>query len=212
MTKEELTIWFCNKFNSCYPVTHDNYPESIFWFYEQNYIRKIKLCKLNNQEITIPDKVKGICLFEQDLKNQYLWCDYMDIWSFFEQNYNTNYDDIQSLITYILSDTTKLNVYAPKPYSGFYTQELSDTTKLNVYAPEPSTSLFSGRLSDTTKLNVYAPISMRNKEPKILSDTTKLNVYAPRKRIFPSPSQYQLSDTTKLNVYKYSKLSDNLYN
>ena len=155
MKKEELANWFWNKFNSCYPVTHDDYKNSIFWFYEQNYIRKLKLCKLNNQEITIPDKVKGICLFQQDLKRDCLWCDYMDIWSFFEQNYNTNYDDIQSLIKDILSDTIKLNVYTPKLFILIDNKLLSDTTKLNVYTPYLAYNETLNKLSDTTKLNVY---------------------------------------------------------
>ena len=132
MTKEELTNWFWNKFNLCYPVTHDDFPNSVFWFYDQNYIRKIKLCKLNNQEITLHNKVTGTCLFEQDLKNQYLWCDNDNIWSFFEQNYNTNYDDIQSIITDILSDTTKLNVYTPSNFTSNGYTPLSDTTKLTI--------------------------------------------------------------------------------
>ena len=113
MNKEELSKWFIDKFNSCYPVIHDDYPDSIFWLYDEKYLRKMKLCKLNNQKISLPNKVYGVCLFEQDIKTKYLWCDYNEIWSFFKTNYKDNYDDIQLLIKDILSDYTKLNVYTP---------------------------------------------------------------------------------------------------
>jgi len=33
MTKEELSKWFWNKFNSCYPVIHENFTKSIFMYY-----------------------------------------------------------------------------------------------------------------------------------------------------------------------------------
>ena len=135
MNKEELTVWFWNKFKSCYPVKHDDYPDSIFWFYDEKFIRKIKLCKLNNQEITLPNKVSGKCLFDQDLKNKHLWCDNKEIWSFLIQNYRDNYDDIQSLIKNILSDVTKLNVYTPIVLVLSNSLKLSDTTKINVYTP-----------------------------------------------------------------------------
>jgi len=155
MTKEELTNWFCNKFNSCYPVTHDDYPKRIFWYYEEKFVRKLKLCKLNNQDITLPNKVKGECLFVQDLNNEYLWCDNKEIWEFLKQNYSDTYDEIQSLIKNIMSDTTKLNVYTPQYVFLSIREIMSDTTKLNVYTPRITGINTRDKLSDTTKLNVY---------------------------------------------------------
>ena len=177
MNKEELTKWFINKFSSCYPVKHDDLPDGIFWYYDEKFIRKIKLCKLNNQEITLPDKVKGTCLFEQDLKNKYLWCDNEEIWNFFRNNYIDNYDDIQSLIKAILSDTTKLNVYTPQPVWEKETITLSDTTKLNVYTPYSICMKTGTELPDTTKLNVYTPYLGECHDECLLSDTTKLKIY-----------------------------------
>ena len=34
--------WFWDKFNSCYLVKHDDYPQCIFMFYDPQYIRKLK--------------------------------------------------------------------------------------------------------------------------------------------------------------------------
>ena len=152
MTKEEISNWFINKLTSCYPVKHYDYPDSILWFYDENFIRKIKLCKLNNQYISLPNKVSGICLFEQNIKNKVLSCDYNEIWCFFKTNYINNYSDIQSLIKDLLSDTTKLNVYTPYCIELRFCFKLSDTTKLNVYTPQSSKTPISTLLSDHIKL------------------------------------------------------------
>ena len=199
MTKDKLTDWFWNKFNSCYPVTHDDYTDRIFYYYDEQFIRKIKLGKLDNQVITLPNNVKGECLFEQDLKNEYLWCDNEEIWSFFKQNYSDKYNDIQLLIKEILSDTTKLNVYTPVMQLCFADSKLSDTTKLNVYTPINETFDNEWQLSDTTKLNVYTPMVASVTCVVRLYDTTKLNVYTPQKQFGYAPSLR--SDTTKLNPY-----------
>jgi len=177
MEKEELTDWFIDKFSSCYPVKHDDYSDCIFWYYDESVVRRYKLCKLNKQEITLPNKITGQCLFYQDLKNKILWCDYKEIWSFFEKNYIDNYDKIQSFIKDILSDTTKLNVYSPIPQYFQSIFQLSDTTKLNVYSPTYTTTYMKHELSDITKLNVYSSQSVRLQNKEKLSGTTKLKIY-----------------------------------
>ena len=76
MNKEELKNWFWNKFNNCYPVMHKNYPKSIFMFYDPMFVRQKKLCRITGEELSYPTDVKGICLFEQDYKNGYLYMNY----------------------------------------------------------------------------------------------------------------------------------------
>jgi hypothetical protein len=156
MTNYELSNWFINKLNSCYPIIINDYPEYIFWIYDEKFIRKYKICKINNNIITIPNKVSGICLFQQDLKNKKFYCDYRNIWSFFIDNYKDNYNDIQLLIKNILSYYTKLNVYTPIENISVTFDSLSDYTKLNVYTPMWNTGC-QYLLSDYTKLNVYTP-------------------------------------------------------
>jgi len=155
MTKEELSDWFWSKLYSCYPVKHKDYPDYIFWYYDEKFARKIKLCKLNNQEIKLPNKVNGICLFEQDTTTMYLWCDHKEIWSFFQQNYKDKYNEIQLLIKEILSDDTKLNVYTPRINFWKSNSTLSDDPKLNVYIPQKNIHFYNNFLSDGTKLNVH---------------------------------------------------------
>ena len=200
MEKEELTDWFIDKFSSCYPVKHDDYSDCIFWYYDESVVRRYKLCKLNKQEITLPNKITGQCLFYQDLKNKILWCDYKEIWSFFEKNYIDNYDKIQSFIKDILSDTTKLNVYSPIPQYFQSIFQLSDTTKLNVYSPSLLYSKLIPKLSDTTKLNVYSPTYTTTYMKHELSDITKLNVYSSQS--VRLQNKEKLSGTTKLKIYE----------
>ena len=113
MLKEELKIWFINKLNSCYLVKHDKYDNSILMVYDKNYNRERKLGRILGKEISEPNFDEGVVLFKQDWDNDYLWCNYGEIWSFFEANYSNNYMKIKELISDILKDTTKCEVLTP---------------------------------------------------------------------------------------------------
>lgn len=154
MSEEELKIWFCNKFNSCYPVKHDDYPESVFWYYDESYMRKLKLCKINNQEITLPTKVSGVCLFEQDSKNKRFNCDYEEIWHIFEDKYSTNYFGVQSLIASWLKEIDKLSVLTPIRDTKGRFCKLKDTRKLSVLTPHDIPTLKKINLEYKEKLSV----------------------------------------------------------
>lgn len=111
MEKEELKVWFLDKCISCYPVIHEDYPESVFWYYDDKICRKMKLCKLVGKEyIQTKTAVTGICLFEQDFKNGWFLCDYNIIWSFFYSNYSVKYLDVQSFIKSLLKGSNILPV------------------------------------------------------------------------------------------------------
>ena len=110
MNKDELKKWFWNKFNSCYPVIHEDYQKSIFMYYDPKFVRQLKLCRLTGEKIIYPSKVEGICLFEQDYKNGWFNIDYNEITSFFYNNYSTNYNEIRELINGWLKESDKLSV------------------------------------------------------------------------------------------------------
>jgi len=113
MSKEEISKWFWNKFNSCYPVVHEDYPESIFMIYDEQFLRQKKLARVLDKELSYPTEVKGICLFHQDYKNGWFECSYDEIWSFFKRNYSSNYTDIQTLIKNLLVEHDKLQALTP---------------------------------------------------------------------------------------------------
>lgn len=124
MSKEELSKWFWDKFNSCYPIKHKDYPKSIFMIYDEQFLRQRKLARVLDEEIIYPT-VKGKCLFRQDYKNNVLWCNYDEIWLFFERNYSPNYIDIRSLITNLLEETVTPKEYDMTKYSQSLTHQPS---------------------------------------------------------------------------------------
>lgn len=111
MTKIEATLWIDNKLNLCY--TTDKCDNYIDWIYDENFIRKSKLCKINNKKIKYPTQHNGTCLFEQHTKRKKFYCDYDEIWEFLEINYTDNYKEIQSTIKSVMKNYKKLNKYTP---------------------------------------------------------------------------------------------------
>ncbi|MCK9477613.1 MAG: hypothetical protein M0R46_16985 [Candidatus Muirbacterium halophilum] len=135
MTKEEIQIWFRNKFNSCYGVVHDDYPESIFMYYDPQFIRQKKLSRIVGEEIEYPIKPTGICLFEQDYKNGYLFMNYDEITSFFYENYSNNWLEIKELISTMLKDDSKLQILTPPDCEVRIRRVLKDDSKLQILTP-----------------------------------------------------------------------------
>jgi len=132
MTKQEAISWFWNKFNLCYSVQHYEYKENIYMFYDEQFIRQKKLSKLSGKENKIPNKIKGVCLFELDLKNNFFWYDYNEIYLFLFYNYSCNSDIINSLIFEILKDTIKSNELIFGYKMLWTTMMLKDTNKLTI--------------------------------------------------------------------------------
>ena len=128
MDKEELKIWFLDKFNSCYLVKHDDYHDSIYMIYDINFIRTKKLANILNKDVEYPTEIKGVCLFEQDFKNGYFWYNYNEICSFFKENYNYN-KEISDLIKGWLEEHNKLKVLTPNVVFGYYKKLLGEHNK-----------------------------------------------------------------------------------
>ena len=98
-------------------VKHQDY-DIIYMIYDINFIRAKKLANILNKDVEYPTEVKGVCLFRQDFKNEFLWCDYSEIWSFFQSKYSSNYQEIDDLIKSWLGEHDKLKVLTPlRPYA-----------------------------------------------------------------------------------------------
>ena len=135
MNKKELKKWFWNKFNGCYKVKHSDYPEGTYYFYDEQFIRQKKLSRIVGQELEYPSKVVGICLFDLDKKNERFWCDYDEIWSFFQINFSYNYYEIQSFIKELLEEHDKLSTSSPEPYTTSAKPSLEEHDKLSTSSP-----------------------------------------------------------------------------
>ena len=162
MTKEELKKWFWNKFNSCYKVNHSDYPKRTYYFYDEKFIRQKKLSRIiGGQEIEYPSEVRGICLFELDSKNEYLYCNYDEIWSFFETNLTTNYQDIQSFIKELLEEHNKLSVSTPCRRNLPHRLCLEEHNKLSVSTPLWEVNNKHIALDEHDKLSVSTPFHLK---------------------------------------------------
>jgi hypothetical protein len=157
MTKEEIQIWFRNKFNSCYGVLHEDFPESIFMYYDPQFIRQKKLSRIVGEEIEYPIKPTGICLFEQDYKNGYLYTDYGEITSVFYKNYSNNWLEIKELISTMLKEYSKLQVLTPPILFEGNTTMLKEYSKLQVLTPDDDVNyqfFLKTALKEDSKLQV----------------------------------------------------------
>lgn len=97
MKKNILNDWFWNKLESCYPVTHTGNQNFIYFMYNEQYIRKLKLAKLNKQEIKKPNKVKGTCIFVIDTKNKLMYCELENVFQSVYQDYKLEYETKKSI-------------------------------------------------------------------------------------------------------------------
>ena len=138
METKELKEWFWNKFNSCYYVVHEDFPQSLFMFYDEMFIRKMKLCKLcklSGKEVVFPKKPLGICLFEQDYKNKHLYMSYSEISHFLYKNYSSkcvDWVEIRKLVDSWLKETEKVNVLTSHSYYSDLANILKETEKVNI--------------------------------------------------------------------------------
>ena len=117
---QEIIDWFNNYFYNCYYVTHDNFPESIFMFYDKNYIRQHKLAKLEGKDYVEKSDITGVCLFQQDWKNKWFRCNYDLIWCYFRDNYSTIYSDFKSFITDRLEEHSNEYTITSLPFPVMY--------------------------------------------------------------------------------------------
>jgi len=123
MTIDDLKHWLLNKFILCYPVVKEEYHYQIYWYYDESYIRKIKLLNLNNinnisnYTLQLNHKINGDCLFIQDIKNKFIWYDNKYILNFLKSNYNDDFIELTDLINNTLNDIPIFNNYN---YFGYF--------------------------------------------------------------------------------------------
>ena len=131
MNNEELSYWFINKISSCYPVKPIINNKYIFWYYDDQFIRKIKIGKINKQKVNNPKEINGFCLFEQDIINKEICFDYNEIWSVFYENYSNNFEDIQFLMIDALK-STEFKSFTPVKYMSMSMSVLTKKEKIQI--------------------------------------------------------------------------------
>ena len=195
---DKLKTWFWDKFNSCYLVKHEDYPESIFMYYDPQYVRKMKLAKISGEEI-YKNNITGLCLFEQDWKNKWFYCNFVEIWDYLYDNYSKNYTDAEQFITDRLEEHTKMSVLTPVTDFFDKYKALEEHTKMSVLTPCMFVSIKKAKLEEhTTKMSVLTPLSINMLKGSRLEEHTKMSVLTPAK--FLCPTHPQLEEHTKMSV------------
>jgi hypothetical protein len=162
VNKQEAIDWFWDKYNSCYPVAHDDYPQSIFLYYDSQFVRKMKFEKISGQCIMPPSVINGICLFEQDWKNKYYYYKYNKIYKFLYDNYDSNYKNIKLFINDRLIESDKMKVLTPRFNSNIGEFKLNDSEKMKVLIPWNKVA--DSILNDTGKITIKNLFCFQNTE------------------------------------------------
>ena len=102
---------FLNILNNCIKITNDKQPELVFYYYDQNLMRKIKLNSILDKNINIDNINIDNILFEDYLKKHVLWINYDKIWNKVALNYNINYNETKELIESWLKDDPNWKQY-----------------------------------------------------------------------------------------------------
>ena len=176
---KEIIDWFNNYYDNCYYVKHEDYPESIFMFYDINYVRQKKLAKLEGKNIEKTD-ITGICVFEQEWKYNWFRCDYNLIWGYLRDNYSFSYGDFQSFITDRLEEHSKMKVLTPEFAFQFASYVLEEHSKMKVLTPFFDTSLKKLTLEEHSKMKVLTPMAKLWAMPVMLEEHSKMKVLTPR--------------------------------
>lgn len=129
MTVDE---WFKDKFNLCYLVEHLDYPDHIFMFYDQQYIRKMKLSNITKEVLT-KTEITGYCLFDHDLINMTLYCNPEICWTL-TYKYSLDHYELGEFFAEQLKSI--LNIYQIKRYlSVDNISDLEEYERMKVLSP-----------------------------------------------------------------------------
>ncbi len=104
MTTEELKIWVLNKLNGCYKVKHSDYPESTYYFYDEQFQRQKKLSRIVGEELVYPIELIGRCLFEHCKKSNIFFFD-SEIWLVIDTNLPSTY------LSYLSNKSVKIQLF-----------------------------------------------------------------------------------------------------
>ena len=174
-TKEELKDWFFKKFKNCYYVVHEDFPQSLFMYYDEIFIRKMKLCKLSGRELIYPKKPSGVCLFEQDYKNGFLYMNYDEITSFLYKNYSSKWIDVKELVNSWLKETNKM--YTLTSLWKFYhtIRKLKETDKMYTLTSYWIIGKIDDVLKETDKMYTLTSLLYPCKPCSLLKETDKMH-------------------------------------
>jgi hypothetical protein len=174
-------------------------------FYEPQFIRKLKLCKISGSPITLPSKVSGICLFEQDWKNRWFYYKYNEVYQFLYENYTSNYSEINIFIKDRLKEADKMSVLIPALNIDLMPVRLKEADKMSVLIPFVGNTHTEARLKEADKMSVLIPINCSTVLHTQLNEADKMSVLTPSLD-FSSP---ELKDARPILAHLLERLISN---
>jgi len=149
---------FLHIFNNSLKIIINDDSNSIFYVYNKSIERQIKYNRLFNLNKPIKYTLnKNDIIFEQDIKNKYLWYDYNKIFFKLRENDEYKYLEINDLIKRWLDDDTNWKQYTPRIGYQYFYHQLDDDTNWKQYTPMFSISFTLRKLNDNTNWKQYAP-------------------------------------------------------
>ena len=101
MTKEEIKTLLYDKLNSCYIAKNDYYPNTIFFYYDINFIRSKKLANILNKDVEYPKEVKGLLIIEINIEKEIYLCHDDNIFEELNKHYSNNWDPFMLISKWI---------------------------------------------------------------------------------------------------------------
>jgi len=156
---------FFHLFNNSLKIIINDNLDSIFYVYNKSIERQIKYNRLFNLNKPIKYNFNtNDILFEQDIKNKYLWYDYDKIYLKLKKNNKYKKMIICDLIKSWLVDDTNWNQYTPDCCLGGLMTLLVDDINWKQYTPVPDLQRSVTSLIDDTNWNQYIPQATKNSE------------------------------------------------
>jgi hypothetical protein len=148
---EFLKLW-----HSCKWMKWDRYPESVFMVSE------------------------GKVLFEQDWKNNYLYCKYSKVWCLFESKFGYNNIQIVDMISGILEEQLKKRALTPLRTIKQWHIVLEEDLKNGVLIPNGCNSISLSLLEEELKKGVLTPMLLDSCLMSIVQEDLKNGVLTPK--------------------------------
>ena len=95
--------------------------------------------------------------FHQEDRNDYLWCDYDEVWTFFRRDLGLNYDDAQELIQQLVDETLNCKVNTPSGIMLGFNYKVDETLNCKVNTPEMNAIKKPSLVDETLNCKVNTP-------------------------------------------------------
>ena len=146
-------------------------------FYDVNYVKQLKLAKLEGKDYMEKTNITGVCLFEQDWKYKWFRCDYSLILIYLRDNYSFNFTDFKLFIRNRLEEHSKMNILTPNHRLLSLSKRLEEHSKMNILTPDTHLRTTQNDLEEHSKLSILIPTIDKYREDVMQKEHSKLSIH-----------------------------------